>query len=118
MALYTDGIHLVADSINELLGYGNKIGLKRCWFRNHWRHPHFDIVNKNLESFKGKREIVMADPDVKKVDKRFIVKLCRVVYCFPQNEEELREWNAYHNPEALEAENEDFINELIDIPRK
>lgn len=99
--LYTDGVHLIADSLDELHGYANKIGLKRGWFESHWRHPHYDIVNQNHQSFKGKREIVMNDESVKKVSKREIVKLCRVRYCFPQNERELEEWNRYNNPEAF-----------------
>lgn len=103
--LYTDGTHLIADSLDELHGYANKIKLKRGWFESHWRHPHYDIVNKSGESFKGKKEIVMSDPLVKKVSKREIVDLCRVRYCFPQNEKELEEWNRYNNPEHFEPDN-------------
>lgn len=52
--IYTDNIHLIADSIEELHGFAVKIGLKRCWFHNPRRkstgssknHPHYDLVNK------------------------------------------------------------------------
>lgn len=41
--VYTDGIHLVADSLDELHAFAQKIGLKREWFQDHPKHPHYDI---------------------------------------------------------------------------
>ena len=37
---FTDGIHLTADSLDELHEFASKIGLKRSWFQNHL-HPHY-----------------------------------------------------------------------------
>lgn len=95
--LYTDRIHLVADSVDELLHYGNSIGHKRCWFELHWRHPHYDLVNKQGNAIVNRQgvnilQVVMADPRVKKVTSREIVDICRVTYCFPQNAREMEEW--------------------------
>jgi len=41
--IYTDKIHLITDSLDELHYFANKIRLKKDWFQNHKRHPHYDI---------------------------------------------------------------------------
>lgn len=46
--VYTDGIHLVADSIEELHEFAQKIGLKRCWYQSH-RFKHYDLWGKMSE---------------------------------------------------------------------
>lgn len=47
---YTDGIHLVADSLEELHEFASSIGIKRCWFHGMRKgHPHYDLP-------KGKRD--------------------------------------------------------------
>lgn len=39
--------HLFADSEEELHKFAESIGLKRAWFQNHPRLPHYDVtVNK------------------------------------------------------------------------
>lgn len=41
---YTDGIHLVADSLEELHEFAKQIGIKRCWFHGIRKgHPHYDL---------------------------------------------------------------------------
>jgi len=45
MAVYTDGKHLVADTIDELHRFAEKMNLKRLWFQDH-RHPHYDLTTK------------------------------------------------------------------------
>lgn len=42
--VYTDGVHLIADSWDELHKFAQSIGLKREWFQQHPRHPHYDII--------------------------------------------------------------------------
>lgn len=44
--VYSDGIHLIASSIEELHQFAEKIGLHRCYYRNprKKRHPHYDIM--------------------------------------------------------------------------
>lgn len=44
--VYTDGVHLIADSWDELHAFAQGIGLKREWFQEHPRHPHYDIITK------------------------------------------------------------------------
>ena len=41
--VYTDGIHLVADTLDELHAFALKIGLKRDWFQ-YRGYPHYDLM--------------------------------------------------------------------------
>jgi len=40
---YFDGIHLIADTIQELHEFALKCDLKKEWFQHHPRHPHYDV---------------------------------------------------------------------------
>lgn len=54
MAIYVDNVqvvwrgrrwcHLVADSIDELHGFAEKLGLKAEWFQHRASYPHYDIT--------------------------------------------------------------------------
>lgn len=48
--LYFDGIHLMADSLAELHTCATSIGLKRAWFQDHPRHPHYDVLSQQIAS--------------------------------------------------------------------
>ncbi len=50
MTVYTDGVHLVADTLDELHKFAQAMGLKREWFQNHRRHPHYDLTTKRAVS--------------------------------------------------------------------
>lgn len=39
----TDGTHLVSTDLDELHAFAASIGLKREWFQDHTRHPHYDL---------------------------------------------------------------------------
>lgn len=41
--IYFDGQHLMANSPAELHAEAQRIGLKREWFQDHPRHPHYDV---------------------------------------------------------------------------
>jgi hypothetical protein len=48
--IYTDSIHLIADSITELHEFASKIELKRCYFHGvRKKHPHYDLTNKIIK---------------------------------------------------------------------
>jgi len=47
--IYTDGINLIADDIDELHDFAKSIGLKRGWFRNHPTRPRYDIWDGPLQ---------------------------------------------------------------------
>ena len=45
--VYTDKVHLVADSLDELHSFAISIGLKRHFFEGARKgHPHYDLTNK------------------------------------------------------------------------
>lgn len=44
--VYTDGTHLVADTLEELHEFAAKIGLRPEWFQDHPRHPHYDTISE------------------------------------------------------------------------
>lgn len=45
--IYTDNVHLVADSLQELHEFAEKIGLKKHFFEGVRKgHPHYDLTNK------------------------------------------------------------------------
>lgn len=41
--------HLMADSKEELHEFANQYGIKRCWYDGNRKHPHYDLLNGNLE---------------------------------------------------------------------
>jgi hypothetical protein len=49
--IYTDNIHMVADSLQELHEFAFKIGLK-LWFFHGVRkgHPHYDLTNELIRA--------------------------------------------------------------------
>lgn len=47
--IYTDGVHLISDcNQEELHHFAQKIGLKREWFQDNPRHPHYDILSNRI----------------------------------------------------------------------
>jgi len=36
--------HLTADTVDELHAFAARLGLKRAWFQDHSRHPHYDLT--------------------------------------------------------------------------
>lgn len=41
--VYTDGVHLVADSLRELHAFAHSLGLRGEWFQGK-RRPHYDLT--------------------------------------------------------------------------
>jgi hypothetical protein len=41
--IYTDGVRLVANTLEELHAFALRLGLRREWFQDH-RHPHYDLL--------------------------------------------------------------------------
>lgn len=48
--VYTDGKHLVADSVKELHDFASMIGIKKSLFHSDSRYPHYDLPIQNLGS--------------------------------------------------------------------
>ena len=42
---YSENCHLMADTEEELHDFAvNVLGLRKGWFQNHVRHPHYDLT--------------------------------------------------------------------------
>jgi len=47
--IYTDGIHLAVDGLQEELHrFAQSVGLKREWFQDQPDHPHYDITTPRM----------------------------------------------------------------------
>ena len=58
--VYFDGVHLIADTLEELHSFANQCGLKRKWFQDNPKHPHYDVLGqKNIKKVKkfGAKEV-------------------------------------------------------------
>jgi len=42
--VYSDGVHLIGDSVEELHSFARGMGLKKEWFQSCPRHPHYDLT--------------------------------------------------------------------------
>jgi hypothetical protein len=46
---FTDGVHLISDSIQNLHAFAESIGLKRHYFHGvRKKHPHYDLTNPKV----------------------------------------------------------------------
>ena len=68
--VYTDKIHLVADSLEELHDFATHIGLKRDWFQNHSRHPHYDLWGSRLKSALNRGAVVVNSKEIVRISRR------------------------------------------------
>jgi hypothetical protein len=48
---YPSFCHLMADSLDELHLFASRLMLRKAWFQNHSRYPHYDLTeNKRREA--------------------------------------------------------------------
>jgi len=48
MTVYTDSIHMTADSLDELHAFAKKMHFPRCWFQHKKQeHPHYDLTTRS-----------------------------------------------------------------------
>ena len=50
--IYTDGIHMIGESLEELHNFAKLINLNKCWFHN-GKIPHYDL----MKSKEGRKEM-------------------------------------------------------------
>jgi len=70
MMIYTDGTHLIGDSLEELHEFAQGVGLKREWFQDHPRHPHYDLTTLRMA-----RKVVKAGAEL--VSPKNLMKIYR-----------------------------------------
>jgi hypothetical protein len=73
--VYTDKIHMIATTVDELHRFADKIGLHKCYYRNprKKKHPHYDLITEKIRKKAIKEGAVL-------VTDREIVMLCRYFY--------------------------------------
>lgn len=113
--LYTDGAHLTADSLDELYGYANKIGLQPEWidFMGKNLHPHFDICGRV-------KQRVLADENVQKVTRKEIVQLCKQNFRLPETDDDWQATNVQgdSSPDSQLPSESDYERMLNNIFKK
>lgn len=62
--VYTDNIHLIADTLDELHEFAKAIGLKKEWFQPHKRHPHYDIWGVMLSNAINNGAVVLSQREL------------------------------------------------------
>jgi hypothetical protein len=89
--VYTDGLHLIADSLKELSSFANSRGLNPKWLEPGALniHPHFKIYGKA-------KQRILADTSVIQISTREIVRMCRINYVQPKTGADILEWEAHH----------------------
>lgn len=69
MAVYTDGVHMVADSLEELHEFATRIALSRSYFEGVRKgHPHYDLTNER------RREMAYEAGAVKVSSREILIK--------------------------------------------
>ncbi len=55
--------HMMADTLEELHEMAGNIGLRREWFQDHKRHPHYDVSlsRRKLAVKYGAKEVTMIE---------------------------------------------------------
>lgn len=67
--IYTDGVHLITDGDpGELHRFARAIGLKRKWYQDNPRHPHYDLTSPRMVHKAVKS-------GAKQVDRRELVRI-------------------------------------------
>lgn len=84
MILVDKAGHLVSDtSMHELHEFATALGLKRDWFQNHSRHPHYDLITRQYRP--NTRLIAKAvDMGAKLVSSKEIVKMFKNCFAFSE----------------------------------
>lgn len=69
--IYTDGTHLVADTLEELHQFCKLAGIKKCWYEGYRKgHPHYDIPDY-------KKQTIMNHSGVKFVRPREVLAISK-----------------------------------------
>jgi hypothetical protein len=74
--VYTDKVHMVADNLGELHDFATRIGLRREWFQNHSRHPHYDLWGSRLKSALNRGAVVVNSKEIVRISRRLRCDLC------------------------------------------
>lgn len=73
--IYSDGVHMIASSIEELHEFAASINLHKSYYRNprKKKHPHYDLMSERVRKAAFENGAIL-------VTDREIVRLCRKFY--------------------------------------
>ncbi len=100
--IYTDGIHLIGESIDEIHAFAKSIGLKKCWFHHRVDRlrPHYDLVNKKRLPLIDSHGEKFSDKAIRygalKIGTRKLIKILRANFQLPTTDEEVEEFERRH----------------------
>jgi hypothetical protein len=113
--VYTDGIHLTADSLDELFEYANKIGLNldTISYQGKTFHPHFKICGVIKQK-------VLTDTNVEKVSCKEIVRLCILNFRVTEKDSTLqkKEYDSKNTPDLYVPSSNDYERMIGNIFKK
>ncbi len=69
--IYTDGVHLVGNELEELHAFAQSVGLKPQWFQYQPNHPHYDITTSRM------RKKIINTNKVIMVSTKRLITICR-----------------------------------------
>ncbi len=76
--IYTDGIHMVATTEQELHSFASRMGIGRHWYEGVEKgHPHYDLPSKRVA-------MVVGQPEVEVVNSRVIVVRAKCMVMNPK----------------------------------
>lgn len=81
--VYSDGVHIVADTIEELHEYCASVGIKRCWFEGVRKgHPHYDLpFSKSHKVIFGKGQVQLkSSREILAVSKKLMEEIKKYKY--------------------------------------
>lgn len=117
--IYTDNIHLMGETVDEVHAFAKDIGLHRCWFENHPRHPHYDLINKKRTPLKDKEGVLFRDKAIAfgamLVSPKQLIRIAKLCYQMPTTEEEVvafeqkYKWNL---SQPLTKEDEEILDRM------
>lgn len=78
--IYTDGIHLVADSLPELHAFAKRIGLQYYYYHGAERgHPHYDLVTKMGRPAKCTKDKDLWMKEIKMVSSKEVLRISKSI---------------------------------------
>ncbi len=123
--VYTDGIHLVAESIPELHTFAKDIELNPWWFKSRMTKgtcmvkPHYDLFSVPSHARNRMVEKAMANGAMM-VSPKVLVKVIRQSYYFPETEEEVEayekrnKWELDRIKPLTDEQHEAILGRILD----
>ncbi len=100
--VYTDGFHLIAESIPELHAFAKSIGLSGYWFNSKIKtgsrsfKPFYYMITSRDTNDRTPISAIAVEKGALRVSTRKIVEILRLSYGFPESESEIEAFEKRH----------------------